>query len=337
MESKEKTEQLTEEIFDRTRHKNYSFSECRQIATKVQRIRDLKKAKDAAVFAHTYVNSEIINFVADHTGDSLSLAKAAQKRSEKNIIIAAVGFMAETAKLLNSDKYFFLGAQDDGCSLASSISENDILLLRNRHPNATFVCSINTSIGVKARCDVCVTSSNAFETIKNLATSELVFVPDLHMGAYLKRQMQMLDPDIKFYVYGGHCHVHQEFSSEEVDFWRLKFPNIYILAHPECSSEVASKANFVGSTSKISEKIRETNYENYLVLTECGLAEHLTSQNLKSKTLHGYCSICKHMKSNSLDSIERLLMQLDQSRPIEIPESLLLGAQKCVLPLTHSG
>lgn len=314
---------LAEDIYDSVHvTKRYDFNQCLEMAAEIHKIRELKREKNVAIFAHSYVNSEILRFVADVTGDSLRLADEAKSRPEQNFMFAAVRFMAETAKLLNPQKHVYLCAEDGGCSLAASITAEDVSALRKQNPNATFVCYVNTTAAVKALCDVCVTSTNALDVLVNIPNNEIYFLPDKFMGENLRIALHKLAPQKTLNYYHGTCMVHEKFTVEEIDYWRAREKDLFVLAHPECKADVATHADFVGSTSQILKAIRETPREAFLALTECGLATFLEGEDLGKKRIVGSCSICPYMKSNTLKGITKSLENLGTTEEIFISDKI---------------
>lgn len=323
MNSSENLDILANEIFDTTPlPRRVSFEECLEMACNIQEIRELKKAKDVAIFAHSYVNSEILRFVSDVTGDSLHLANEAKNRPEKNFVFAAVKFMAETAKIINPLKSVYLSATDGGCTLASSITVEEIQTLRARYPQSTFVCYVNTTAEVKALCDVSVTSTNALRVILNIPNNEIFFLPDRFMGENLSVALKASGSTKTFRYSEGACVVHEQFSPQDIAYWRDKEPGVLVLAHPECPPSVIAKSDFVGSTSQIANVINTSDRKVFLALTECGLASHLQSLGLGEKRIVGSCSICPYMKSNSLKGLVATLTNLDASNEVVIPTAI---------------
>ncbi len=304
----------------------YDYDQCLEMAGLIIEIRALKKQKEIAIFAHSYVGTEILHYIADVRGDSLHLAEQAKQRAEKTFLFAAVRFMAETAKILNPHKSVYLCADDGNCSLAASITPQEILKLRHIFPRSTFVCYVNTSAEVKSLCDVCVTSTNALKVLLNIPNDEIYFLPDKYMGQNLADAIEKLAPRKKLNFYHGTCVVHEKFSEQDLDYWESKEPGLMVLAHPECKPEVVTRADFVGSTSQISKAIRDSEQKVFLALTECGLATHLEREGLGDKRIVGSCTICPYMKSNTLRGILRVLKNLNCESEISISKAAQAGA-----------
>ena len=299
---------------------------CEEKIPLINEIRELKAQKNALILAHTYVPPEIIYGVADHTGDSYGLSKNARDAKEELIIFSAVRFMGETAKILSPGKQVIVPADDGGCSLADSISGSDVEMLKAENPGYTFVCYINTTVDVKAACDVVVTSSNVYDIVENLDTDKIFFVPDRLMGLNLRAEMERrgVKKDIK--LWGGTCYVHEEFDPEIIASSRKMFPGLRILAHPECDPKITEEADYVGSTTQMYDYVVDQgNDPSYLVFSECGLASRLEAEKGPFDIV-GSCMFCKYMKSNSLENILRALKTPREEEYIHVEESTRIKA-----------
>jgi quinolinate synthase len=201
--------------------------------------------------------------------------------------------------------------------------------LRREFPDYTFVCYINTSATVKAECDVCVTSANVYEVVANIPNSRIYFLPDRYMGENLREEMnkRAIRKDIQFF--NGSCHVHENFNPGMVLKVRTEYPEAKILSHPECSLSVCRASDFVGSTSQMLTYMRESRAEEFLMLTECGLAARIESE-YPSKRIVGSCTLCEYMKSNTLTDILRVLREAEERDRITVEESVRLKALKTV-------
>ena len=171
----------------------FTEQSCENLLPIIQRIEKLKKEKNAIVLAHNYVAPQILYSVADHTGDSYGLAKRARESSAEIIVFASVRFMAETAKILNPNKVVLDPNPEGGCTLADGITAEDVKNLRREFPNHTFVCYINTTAEVKALCDTCVTSSNAYKVIERIENDKIYFLPDRLMGENVKKYLNSFE------------------------------------------------------------------------------------------------------------------------------------------------
>jgi quinolinate synthase len=229
-------------------------------------------------------------------------------------VFAAVRFMAETAKILNPEKTVIDPNPDGGCSLADGISEIDVQRLRAEYPGHTFVCYVNTTAAVKAYCDVCVTSSNVYKIIEAIDNDKIYFLPDKLMGQNIKNYLSSKGIRKEIVVYDGTCYVHEEYAPDAVDFVRTNNPGVDVLVHPECKPEVVGKADYVGSTTGMLNHVRASDCDTFFLLTECGLTGVLQSE-FPEKRFVGSCTMCKYMKTNS---IEHVLQALENPRPDQV-------------------
>lgn len=303
----------------------YSRKKCDELLPLINEIRQLKAEKNAVVLVHSYVSPEIVYGVADFVGDSYKLSRDAIKSTAQTIIFVAVRFMGETAKILNPDKQVIVPARDPGCTLADSITAADVRRLRKEHPGHTFVCYVNTSVEVKAECDVCVTSANVYKIVSSLPNQKIYFLPDKFMGQNLVNEMKKrgVCRDITFW--NGTCYVHEEYSKEDIFKVRTEYPDVRIVSHPECNAEVIQHSDFVGGTEQMLDYMRSNNARRFLMLTECGLSSRLQSE-FPDKELVGSCTLCRYMKSNSLQDICKALKSPGPAQIVTINEEVRLKA-----------
>ncbi len=285
----------------------------------IEEINQLKKDMNAIILAHSYVTPDIVYGVADYRGDSYYLAKKARDSDADIIVFAGVKFMAETAKIVNPEKTVILPSLEAGCSLADSISADDVLKLKEHFPGVPVVTYINTNADVKAVSDVVCTSSNALKIVEKLDSDTIIFIPDVHFAKNIQRQTKK-----KIIGWDGKCIVHDEFNVETIKELKKQFPDIKILAHPECDPSVAALADFVGSTTQMYEFVKSTNYSHYMVATECGIWDRLRAET--DKELLGSCFLCPYMKKNTLELILEALVDPKPENIIEVPEDVRVGA-----------
>ena len=309
----------------------YSLEKCHRLVPTINKILSLKKEKKALILAHTYVHPDIIYTVADHVGDSYHLAKIAKDTEAETIIFPAVRFMAETAKILNPEKIVIDPNPNGGCSLADSISYEELKTLRQEFPDYTFVCYINTTAAIKSLCDVCVTSSNVYQIIEDLLSNKIYFLPDRLMGQNIKNFLEKKGIKKDFQFFHGSCYVHEEFQEKEIDLVKMQYPNVEILAHPECTPQVVAHASFVGSTTSLLEYVKKSKEKKnpFLLLTECGVASRLQIE-CPEATMVGACMTCKYMRSNSLEGILEALQSPSPSQIITIPSEIQRKALDCI-------
>ena len=307
----------------------FTKENCELLLPAIERIEKLKHEKNAIILAHNYVAPQIFYSVADYTGDSYGLSKKAKESDADVIVFAAVRFMAETAKILNPKKIVLDPNPNGGCSLADGITNTDVINLRQQFPDHTFVCYINTTASVKAECDVCVTSSNVYKIIEKIPNDKIYFLPDKLMGENVIQNLKAKGVKKNIKLWEGTCYVHEEYQPENIDQVRKNFNGIEVLVHPECSSAVVNKADYIGSTSQMLNHVRKSDRDSFFLLTECGLTGVLQSE-FPQKTFAGGCTMCKYMKSNSLEDILNVLENPSPQNIIKINLDTQKRALQCV-------
>jgi quinolinate synthase len=290
-----------------------------------EEILDLKRQRRAVILAHHYQDSEIQE-LADAIGDSLELARAAQKFDGDVIAFCGVVFMAETAKVLNPTRTVVVPDLDAGCSLVDSCSASQVRAFRERHPDHVVVSYINTSVEVKAESDILCTSRNAVKIVNSIpAEKPILFLPDINLGNYVKQQTGREN----MRIWQGACVVHATFAARKLAASRMAHPSALIAAHPECPPDVLSMADFIGSTSAIIDWCVATDAKEFIVMTESGVT-HSLKRLAPDKQFHFVpnencnCSECPYMRRNTL---EKLRDALDKLEPrMELPEDLIRRA-----------
>lgn len=213
-----------------------------------QEILRLKKEKDICILAHSYVAHEIIE-IADFTGDSYALSVKATTAPQKTVIMVGVRFMAETVKILSPEKKVILAQPIAGCPMAEQMDKELICAVKKEYPDYKVVAYINTTADLKTVCDVCVTSSSAVKIIKNMDAKNILFIPDCNLGHYVSEQI----PEKNFKLMHGGCPIHASVTESEAVAAKEKHPGAPLLVHPECVPDVVKHADYVGSTSGITE------------------------------------------------------------------------------------
>ncbi|MDA3852058.1 MAG: quinolinate synthase NadA [Spirochaetaceae bacterium] len=294
----------------------------------INRINSLKKEKNAIVVAHTYVPPEILYGVADYVGDSYELSRYARDSKAQLIIYAAVRFMGETAKILSPNKDVIVPAEDGGCTLADSITGEDVLKLRQQYPDYHFACYINTTADVKAACDVVVTSSNVYDIMEHYPSDKIYFVPDKLMGANILEEMERRGVKKQIRLWDGTCYVHEEFDFDQAFTLKKAFPDLEILSHPECKPNVIDNSDYSGSTSQIYDYIKNKGKGRYIIFSECGLASRLEVEQSDDLIIQGPCHACKYMKSNSLEAILKALENPKEEDYIQVDDETIKKASR---------
>lgn len=293
--------------------------------TLVEKIKELKKQKNAVILAHCYQNVEI-DEVADFVGDSLYLSRKAKETNADIIVFAGVSFMAETAKLLSPNKKVLLPRLESGCFMADMINIEQLREFKAKHPNIPTICYVNSTAAIKAECDVCCTSSNAVEVVKNMNAEEVLFLPDTYLGKWAEKK---LNGKVKVTTYNGFCPTHLRLRAEDVEESRKEHPNSKILAHPECHQTVSELADFVGSTKEIIDYVKNTNFSEYTIATEKGVFDRL-KRDYKDKTFYLLSDklVCQNMKWNTLDDIYNTLLR--EEHEITLDETTSKKAMDCI-------
>lgn len=290
----------------------------------------LKRARRAVILAHYYQDAEIQD-LADHLGDSLDLARAAQaERDAEVILFCGVHFMAETAKILNPQKTVILPDKDAGCSLADSCPADALRAWKAKHPQHYVVSYINCSAATKAESDVICTSSNAEKIIRSVpADRPILFAPDQNLGRWLMQKTgRAMD------LWPGTCMVHVTFSERRIVELKTRHPRALFIAHPECEPAVLRHAQFVGSTRRLLEYVRDSEHDEFIVGTESGIL-HTMHQAAPGKTLieapvenKGGCSACSQCPYMKLNTLEKVYLALRDVQPrIELDEDLRRRAE----------
>jgi quinolinate synthase len=277
----------------------------------VKAINALKHERNAVILAHNYQTPEIYNCVADIVGDSLQLAREASKVSADVIVQCGVHFMAETSKILNPDKTVLIPDSRAGCSLASSITAEDVRLLRRKFPGVPVVAYVNTSAEVKAEVDICCTSSNALQVVESLGTDTVIFVPDRYLATYVASQTK-----VKIIAWQGACEVHERFTADELRRYRADDPSIQIIAHPECPPDVIGEADYAGSTAGMIDWVRKNRPKRVIMVTECSMADNVQAE-LPDVEFVRPCNLCPHMKRITLPKILDSLIYMKEEVVID--------------------
>lgn len=274
----------------------------------VKAINDLKRVRNAVILAHNYQTPEIYNCVADVVGDSFQLAREATKADADVIVQGGVHFMAETSKLLNPDKAVLIPDMAAGCSLAESITAEDVRALKRRYPGVPVAVYVNTSAAVKAEADICLTSGNAVEVVESLGTPEVLCLPDEYLAAWIATQTK-----VKIISWKGRCEVHERFTGEELRRLREDDPSVTIIAHPECPPDVIAASDFAGSTAKMIDFVKTRKPKRLVMVTECSMADNIAAEAGIETEFVRPCNLCPHMKRITLPKIlDSLLTMRDE-------------------------
>jgi quinolinate synthase len=294
-----------------------------------EEILELKRERGALLLAHHYQEDEIQE-LADSVGDSLELARKAQSFEGDVIAFCGVWFMAETAKLLNPSKIVVVPDRDAGCSLVDACPVDQLRAWKQRNPGHVVVSYINTSIEVKAESDIICTSRNAVDVVNSIpADQPILFLPDLNLGNYVKKQTGRENMKI----WQGACIVHATFPARRVVSARSEHPNALVASHPECPAEVLRMSDFIGSTSAIIDWCVKQPASEFIVMTESGV-RHSLEKLAPSKKFYFVanencnCSECPYMKRNTLEKLRDALLHLEPR--VELSPEILENARRPV-------
>ena len=317
--------------------------ELRYKAEIAYKINQLKKERNALILGHNYMEPALFHSIPDYTGDSLYLSRVAAETDKDIIVFCGVEFMAETAKILNPEKTVLLPAAKAGCSLAASITAEDVRQLKARYPGVPVVTYVNTYADVKAETDICCTSSNAVAVVESLGTEKIIFLPDEYLARNVAQETGKhiifptidepvnggnSDLDYQFIGWHGRCEVHDKFTVRDITDVRAQFPEAVILSHPECSPEVVAASDYSGSTSAMIRFVEESTAPHYLLLTECAMGDNVAAAN-PDKDMLRLCSVrCPHMNQITLEDTLTALQETQYV--IDVPEDIRIRAAKSV-------
>jgi quinolinate synthase len=302
-------------------------------------IEALKKQRNAVILGHNYMEPALFYSIPDFTGDSLDLSRKAAQTDKDVIVFCGVKFMAETAKILNPSKTVLLPSDKAGCSLAASITADDVRALKARFPGVPVVSYVNTYADVKAESDICCTSSNAAAVVESLKADTVIFLPDEYLARNVAREtgkhiiFPTLTPsplpmgdglgvkaglDYQLIGWHGRCEVHEKFTVKDIEAVRAQFPDVVVLAHPECSPEVTAAADFSGSTNAMIRYVQQSKASRYLVLTECAMGDNIAAANPDKEMLRLCMVRCPHMNTITMEDthdalkFNRYVIELDE-------------------------
>lgn len=281
-------------------------------------IKLLKEEKDAVILSHYYMSPEIQLLIheggiADFLGDSLGLSIEATKVEQQNIVFCGVNFMAETAKILNPTKNIYIPDKQAGCSLASSITKEDVQNLRKQYPGVPIIAYVNTYAETKAECDVCCTSRNALSIAKSFKEDTLIFLPDKFMGENLRSRI-FSETGKKLILWNGTCEVHEQFKSDSFTLMKAEYPDAKMLLHWEVPEQtvqenISEMGGVLGSTNDIINYVSQSKDQTFILASECDLGSTL-KRMFSDKEFITPCIKCHYMKMTTLDSILRTLQSI---------------------------
>lgn len=343
------TEKSVEATYERLKEKLAKVvpdAELRLKAELVFEINRLKAERGAIILGHNYMEPALFHSVPDITGDSLGLCREAAATENDPIVFCGVEFMAETAKILNPSKKVLIPSEKAGCSLAASITADDVRKLRAEYPGVPVVTYINTYADVKAECDIVCTSSNAAAVVESLGVDTVIFLPDEYLARNVAEEtgrhiiVPTREPktassaenetrvQLEMVGWHGRCEVHEKFTVDDIENVRRQFPDVLVLAHPECSPEVVKASDYSGSTTALIREIQRSSAPRYLLLTECSMGDNIIAENPDKEMLR-LCSVrCPHMNTITLQDT---LQCLKHDRfEVTVPEDIRVRARRAV-------
>ena len=291
----------------------------------IQKIKDLKKQRNAVILVHNYQKQEIQE-IADFTGDSLGLSREAAKTNADVIVFCGVHFMAETASILNPNKKVLLPDLSSGCPMADMITKEQLIQFKKENPQATVVTYINSTAEVKAETDICCTSSNAINIVKSIKNDKIIFCPDRNLGSYVQKVLNK-----KLILWNGYCPTHMRILPEYVIKQKKKHPNALFLAHPECQPATVDLANEVLSTTGMLNYVSKSDKDEFIIGTENEITFMLQRKypNKKFYTVTDL-TVCPNMKKNSLEKVLYVLQEMKNEIKVrkDIANKALIPIQK---------
>ena len=284
-------------------------------------VRDLAARRNAVILAHNYQVPEVQE-VADYVGDSLGLSRQAAAAGAETIVFCGVHFMAETASILCPEKTVLIPDRQAGCSLAESITADDVRLLRQAYRGVPIVTYVNTSAAVKAASDICCTSANAKKVVESLGVNRVIMIPDEYLARNVAAQTR-----VEIIAWRGRCEVHEQFTAADILELREAHPGAIVLAHPECSPEVVAAADFAGSTADMIKYVGTKRPARVALVTECSMSDNVAVHYPDIEFVRP-CGLCPHMKRITLGKIRRALETLEGE--VTIDSAVAVPASRAV-------
>jgi quinolinate synthase len=307
-----------------------------EIAALQTEVRELARERNAVIMAHNYQVPEIQD-VADFVGDSLGLAIEATKTTAPVIVLCGVYFMAETAKILNPSRIVLIPDETAGCSLAESITVEQLREWKAQNPGAVVVSYVNTTADIKAESDICVTSGNAQAVIRSIPEEKkILFLPDVYLGSWLKRSLGRENMEI----WMGECHVHAGIRPAEMEANRQRYPDADLLIHPECGcttrylwarerGTLPADTTHVLSTEGMINHARNSSRHTHLVATETGILHRLRKENPDHDFIPADDgAVCRYMKQITLLKLRDCLR--DMQPQVEVPPEVAAKARLAI-------
>lgn len=285
----------------------------------------LKKERDVCILAHSYMSEEVCE-VADFVGDSYALAVKAKTAPQSTILMCGVRFMAETVKMLSPQKKVILSNPLAGCPMAEQMDREVIAEVKKMYPDYAVVAYINTTAELKTIADYCVTSSSALKICRAIPEKNILFIPDINLGTYIKNQL----PEKNFKLLSGGCPTHARMEKGNVLAAKKLHPDALFLAHPECRPEVLEFADYIGSTSGIMDYAAKSPAKEFIIGTENSIVQHLQYKHPQKKFYPlSKDMVCHNMKLTTLPEVYACIAG-DGGEEIELDEETRVAAVRCI-------
>ena len=290
----------------------------------VERLKQLKRERRAVILVHNYQRGEVQD-LGDFVGDSLGLSRQAAETDAPVILFCGVHFMAETAAILCPDKTVLVPDPNAGCPMANMVTPRELGEKKEQHPNALVVCYVNSTAEIKAESDICCTSANAVAVLQSLPEDrEILFVPDQSLGDYAAKKSGR-----EVILWPGYCPTHHRILAADIERAKAEHPDVRVVVHPECTSDVIALADHAASTTGILRYCRETDSDEFVIGTEIGILHRLRKEN-PAKRFYPASPLgdCPNMKLNTL---EKMVWSLEDMRyEVTVPEPIASKARRAI-------
>ncbi|MEF8983917.1 MAG: quinolinate synthase NadA [Bacteroidales bacterium] len=287
----------------------------------IKSINRLKKEKNAVILAHVYQRGDVQD-IADYVGDSLELSRKAVSTDADVIVFCGVLFMAETAAILNPQKTVLLPDQSAGCGLADMATGEQVFQYQEQNSDIAIVSYVNSSAEVKAVSDICCTSANAAQVVNYLSSDSVLFVPDRNLGSHVAQHTNK-----KVMLWNGYCYVHEQITTDKMRSLQSKYPYAEIIVHPECNAPVRYMADFTGSTSQMSQYVKQSEYKEFIVGTEDKFVYRLKSDN-PHKKFYPVNTLCEGMGKITLEKVKISLERMENK--VHVSKEIRQKAKKAL-------
>jgi quinolinate synthase len=288
----------------------------------------LKKQRNAVILAHNYTAPEVQD-IADMVGDSLGLSIKASETDADVIVFCGVTFMGETAKILSPKKTVLMPCPEAICDMAETCPPEELIRAKEENPDRIVIGYVNTTGPAKCHMDICCTSGNALKVVKSVADKKILFVPDKNLGRYVSNRFP--ETDIK--LWNGCCPIHDSLQYEDLALLKERYPDAYVMAHPECQESILSGSDFVGSTEAMLKAVKDTDRKDIIVVTEVGMLHRLEKAYPDRNFVFPEKAVCKAMKLTTLEKVRDCLRDL--TGRVELSDDVIRDAYAPVKRMTE--